>query len=417
MLSGLTIRGRCLLAAGVAAAVCSLVLDERDLLRVAMFVVVLPVLALVLSNRTRFGLRAERHLLPERLAVGSEGEVELRVRGTRHLPIGGPLLEDDVPAAVGERRQFHLRRPPGDEPTAVRYPIRPALRGIHQVGPLRVRAGDPFGLAEFDRELAPASRLVAVPEVVALNGLPGGSGLGSTGDGAARLQAGYGEDDSMVRQYRHGDDMRRVHWKTTAHRDELMVRTEEHPWHGATTLLLDRRSAAHRGAGARSSLEWAISAVASVFLHLHRHGHQVRLTAEDGSVLGDGRGWSGGHEDDAVLDELAAVRPSARRDLSFSDDPGDGRQLIAVLGATTPAGVAELTKLRPEGARSLALLLDVRRWNGEALHGGFNPHHAARKLRASGWAVRLVESPQEELAAVWRELCGTTSTREADRAS
>ncbi len=39
-LSGLTTRGRCLLAGGVATAVCAVVLDERDLLRIGAFVAV-----------------------------------------------------------------------------------------------------------------------------------------------------------------------------------------------------------------------------------------------------------------------------------------------------------------------------------------------------------------------------------------
>ena len=56
-LSGLTTRGRCLLAAGIAAAVCSLVLNERDLLRVAVFVVALPLLvaAFISATRLRIG--------------------------------------------------------------------------------------------------------------------------------------------------------------------------------------------------------------------------------------------------------------------------------------------------------------------------------------------------------------------------
>lgn len=406
MLSGLTIRGRCLLAAGVAAAVCSLVLNERDLLRIAAFSAALPLLALFLSTRTRVGLRGRRVVTPVRLPVNTAGTVDLLVDGRRRLPVGGLVVEDDLPAALGDRPRFHLRELPRDRPASLRYAIRPALRGIHHIGPLQVTVNDPLGLSEDERELAETSRLIAVPEVVELAELPTGAGIGAAGDGSTRLRAGHGDDDSMLRQYRHGDDMRRVHWKSTAHRDELMVRAEERPWHGAITVLLDRRSAAHRGRGAHSSIEWAVSAVASVTTHLHRHGHQVRLVTQDGQTLSEATGWTGGgRDDDAVLDALAALRPSTSRDLTFSRDPGNGRQLIAVLGEVTTTGVAELTKLRPQGTQSLAVLLDVRRWSGDSPDGSYEPQDAARKLRAAGWHVVIAGGPGVSVSTVWDNLC------------
>ena len=55
-LSGLTTRGRCLLAAGAAASLCGVALGERDLLRVAVFLVALPLVAAAVVARTRFRL-------------------------------------------------------------------------------------------------------------------------------------------------------------------------------------------------------------------------------------------------------------------------------------------------------------------------------------------------------------------------
>ncbi|GAA0520015.1 hypothetical protein GCM10011581_10140 [Saccharopolyspora subtropica] len=414
MLSGLTIRGRCLVAAGVAAGACALVLDERDLLRVAAFVVALPLLALLLSSRARFGIAARREVVPQRIPVGGQSIVRVHVSGGGRLPVGGLVLEDNAPHALGGRPRFRLGSVRRHGGTMLAYPVRPTLRGIHHIGPLRTWIGDPFGLSEFERELAGRSRLVAVPEVVALSGLPAGCGLGTGEDGTTRLRAGHGEDDVMVRQYRYGDDIRRVHWKSTARRDELMVRVEERPWHGGVTVLLDRRSAAHRGSGARSSVEWAVSAVASICLHLHRHGQQVRLVTEDGQVLAGGAGPAdGARNDDAVLDALAAVRTSPQRDLECSRDPGGGHELIAVLGETTGAAVAELTKLRPQESRSLALLLDVRAWNGEA-SGGVDPAQTARRLRAAGWTVAIADGPRASVAEVWRQLCRETTAPESE---
>lgn len=410
MLSGLTVRGRCLLAAGVAAAVCSLVLDERDLLRVSAFVTALPLLAMLLAVRARHGLRTRREVLPARVPVGGQADVRLHITGSggaalRSVPLGGLRLEDGVPHALGPRPQFqveHVRR----SGALLEYQISPQLRGIHQIGPLRVRVGDPFGLAEYGHEVGERTRLVAVPKVVPLGGLPTGSGLGTGEDGSTRMRAGHGDDDTMVREYRHGDDIRRVHWKSTAKHDDLMVRVEERPWHGGVTVLLDRRSAAHRGTGASSSLEWAVSAVASICAHLHAHDQRVRLVAEDGAALAGGPGpFDGGRDDAAMLDALAAVRPSAQRDLVCPQDPGSGQELIAVLGATSEAGVAELTRWRPERARSLALLLDVPAWARESADRSFDAGRTAERLRASGWSVVVVAGPKTSPTAAWGALC------------
>ncbi len=75
--SGLTTRGRCLLAGGGATAVCAVILDERDLLRVGVFVAVLPLLALLLASRTRRNVRVERTLEPPRVPVGSRAPAEV----------------------------------------------------------------------------------------------------------------------------------------------------------------------------------------------------------------------------------------------------------------------------------------------------------------------------------------------------
>jgi len=54
---------------------------------------------------------------------------------------------------------------------------------------------------------------------------------------------------ASVREHRHGDDLRKVHWRATARSGELMVRLEERPWRAQATLLLDTRTRAHLGTG------------------------------------------------------------------------------------------------------------------------------------------------------------------------
>src|ERR1700754_3674904 len=159
-LSGLTTRGRCLLAAGVAAALCSAVLNERDLLRVAVFVIALPLLSALLAASARVGLSAKRFLLPARVPAGDDSDVVLEVHAHGRIPAGGLLLEDGVPYTLGGRPRFVVERLRRRNTVRLGYQLRPTMRSIHNVGPLRGRITDPFGLAEFERELAAHSRVV-----------------------------------------------------------------------------------------------------------------------------------------------------------------------------------------------------------------------------------------------------------------
>jgi uncharacterized protein (DUF58 family) len=410
-LSGLTTRGRCLLAAGLAAALCSFVLNERDLLRVSVFVVALPLLVCLLTAVARVGLHAQRQLNPPRTPVGGRSEVTLHITSTGRLPTGGLLVSDGVPYTLGGKPRFVIEHLPRHTGTRLRYHVQPMLRGIQQLGPLKATITDPFGLAEFERELAHTSRLVVVPRVVKLVGVPGGSGLGSGDDGSVRLNAGQGEDDAIVRPYRQGDDLRKVHWRSTAKRDEMMVRVEERPWRGGTTVLLDHRAAAHRGTGASASLEWAVSFAASVCLHLHRYGQRIRLVTESGGLIVRDSG-DGSHNDNAVLDALAALQATPTTTMDSRTDPGGGQELIAILGATTPEALSQLISQRSRGTRSLAVLLDTPAWAGAGEPAGPDTdiEGATALLRGAGWGV-TVARPNTPMASVWATLCRTHGSR------
>jgi uncharacterized protein (DUF58 family) len=231
----------------------------------------------------------------------------------------------------------------------------------------------------------------------------------------------------VVRTYQQGDDLRKVHWRSTARRDELMVRVEERPWHGGATVLLDHRATAHRGSGPASSLELAVSLAASVCVHLQQRGQQVRLLTEDGRVLAGGPDGPAGRAADVVLDALAALRPSAQHGVQSTSALEGGSEVVAVLGAMRPEDVEQLLRHRPRGVRSHAVLLDVAAWSAAAWDGTVDragsygaggggsadqADEAARLLVAAGWSV-VVAPPDEDIASVWDRLCANSRRKQA----
>ncbi|HKR49874.1 MAG TPA: DUF58 domain-containing protein [Pseudonocardiaceae bacterium] len=424
---GLTTRGWCLLAGGLAAMLGAVLLDERDLLRAAVFAVVLPLLATLVVGFTRVRLRATREPGPPRIPVGSAHQVHLVVHSTGRCS-SRLLIEDKVPPALvapvsGSCARFGLTGLPRSPAVRLSYQLHLGERGVHTLGPLIVRITDPFGLAEYRSTLTGHSRLVVTPMVAPLTGMPAGGELGTGQASAGRAGAGPGQDAVVVRSYRQGDDLRQVHWRTTARRDELMVRVQEWPWLGGATVLLDHRATAHRGSGPSSSLEYAVSLAASVYVHLVRHGQRVRLVTEDGVVRAGGTDVID-HIINIGLDALAALRATPRPDLAGGPALAGGQEVVAVLGAVGPATLEQLLALRPRGLRSHAVLLDVAAWDpvkdGSPAAAApdpapSDPTQAARLLAAAGWSV-TVARPAQPPSAVWDLLCiSSRSKREALR--
>jgi uncharacterized protein (DUF58 family) len=394
-LGGLTTRGRSFLAAGFAAAVSAAILGEQDLLRVAVLLAVLPLLAAAYVGRSRYKLACSRSLDPQRVPIGASSRVVLRLQNMSRLPTGTLLLEDRLPYALGSRPRVVLERLGAHQASSVAYTVRADVRGRYEVGPLVVRLTDPFGLCELTRAFPSVDRLTVIPQVLTLPTVRLASEYAGTGDSRARSVAVHGEDDAATREYRRGDDLRRVHWKSTARTGELMVRREEQPWESRATVVLDTRAVAHRGEGPTASFEWAVSAAASVAVHLRQSSYKLRLVTGSG-IDADAR--EGGGEG-LLLDHLADVRLSQRGDVASLvervRERSDGGLIIALLGTLSTAEAELLAGLRGNGATCLAFLVDSTTWltlPASARAAADHAHGAAAlSLLHSGWRVVGVE--------------------------
>jgi uncharacterized protein (DUF58 family) len=413
-LSGLTTRGRCLLASGVALGLFALLLGQRDLLRTAVFLVALPMAASWLVSRTRYRLSCERSLEPARVEAGTTSTVRLRLDNISRLPSGVLLMEDALPYSLGGRPRFVLDK---IEPHGVRevsYPVHSDVRGRFTVGPLSVRLTDPFGLCELTRSFATTAELVVTPTVTPLPGVRLGGDWAGGGDAASRSVSSSGTDDAATREYRHGDDLRKVHWRSTARAGELMVRREEQPFQSRATLLLDSRSAAHRGDGPSSSFEWSVCAVASIGVALSRAGFALSLLRETGEALAPlGLPLTEG----LLLDTLATVSPTRAWSLEGSVEQlrrgGLGGVLIAVLGAVDLQDAEALARLRTGSAVCVAVLVDADSWAPTSARGraaSAQQHEAVDTLlTAAGWRVLPVSSGTS-LASRWPLAGGRLAT-------
>jgi hypothetical protein len=151
-------------------------------------------------------------------------------------------------------------------------------RGVFTLGPVRVRAGDPFGLGEREAVLPAHLQAIVYPRVVPLRRLalplrhP-------TLDAASRR--GLVTDPTRtawLRAYQPGDPPRLVHWPATARQGTLQVRVPEPTTTLQVSLALDAASFdTVLGLYRETLFELAISALASIAVYLHQAGHPVGL--------------------------------------------------------------------------------------------------------------------------------------------
>ncbi len=383
-LAAFTTRGTSFLAAGAAAAIAGLFLGERDLVSVGVLLLVLPMFSALAAGRARYRLSCTRSVIPPRVAAGQTAQVLLRLENVSRLPTGLLLAEDTVPYALGTRPRYVLNGIERGGTRELSYPLRSDLRGKFEVGPLEIRIADAFGLVELGRSFSARTTFVVTPKVVPLpRAVVSGSWRGD-GDGRARTAAAAGEDDVVPRAYRDGDELRRVHWRSTARYGELMVRREEQQWRNRVLLLLDTRRSAHIGSGATSSFEFAVSAAASIGAHLAREGLHGQLITDSGALS------TPGIFEDVLLNSLAVIKPSRGREL----DSGlaalrNGSGLtIAVAGRLSAGAARQLAASRRDAGPAIAMLLAVSTWGGKGQdQGGPADGRPGSSRAASGGAA------------------------------
>jgi uncharacterized protein (DUF58 family) len=401
-LAGLTVRGRALLAAGLTAVACAVFLDQSALARVGVLLVAVPLLTVFVMARSSYRLSLVRTVTPQVVAAGQPARVQLVLVNEGRTPVGVLLLEDQVPYLLGTRPRFVLEGIGHGWRRQVTYHVRSDLRGRFEIGPMSVRATDPFGMVELGRTFHTTAALTVTPRTVPLPDIPIAGAWTGTGDNRPRAFATGSAEDVTVREYRRGDELRRVHWRSSARVGELMVRREEQPWQSRATLFIDNREIAHRGRGASSSLETAVSVAASVAMHLSRRGFTVRLVTAHGED--PGTVWhfrQAAMNTGPLLEELAVLEATSRQTIAsdWLADTGHGGLVVGVLGKVDPVDHAVLRRMRHHAGAALALALDVDAWSPGVPPG---PGSAPTLIRL-GWPAVGVR-PGDRLDLAWQDL-------------
>lgn len=399
----LTGRGIALLLLGGIASAAAAYLGEIDLLWLTLVLVGLPLLAFVYLLVARPRVTHTREVTPPSVPVGENARMVLQVENQSPAQASALRFTDMSPAELGGGASFLIARGFGRWRQAVGYTVETTRRGRFTVGPLLGTATDPFGLAARTFEArGDESVLRVTPRIWPLQRQGSGVGMGMDGDSTPQRIGVAGQDDILVREHRHGDDIRKVHWKLSAKQGDLMVRLEEHPWDPSSTLIVDNRVGSHMGEGPSGSMEWAISAVASVAAQLADGGHRLSIVAPSGPVFEPGHAV-GEAAKRAMIEAMTDLEASGQTWLGEAvADPealGSAAAVIAVTGLLTPRDAGALIAASGRARRFVALVPDADAWR--AARG--DHADACRHLINNGWTVATY-APRDPVPDVWDQV-------------
>ncbi len=344
----LTRRGWSLLGAAGGLLVASRLLGTSELTTLGLTALALIVGALLWTRSRSAPVTLIRTIRPSPVHVGGEARVDLEIEAHDAAPqLSVTDTFDDG------RRAARFLTPALERAQRGRaaYRIPTDRRGRFAIGPAIIGIADPFGLTTRALQLGTPDEVIVRPRLHDLrpvNGAPGHRRARANRRTVVPVAAPAHDEFLALREYTVGDDLRRVHWRSSARIGELMVREDESAWEPRTVLLFDNRLAAYPGA----SYEAAVEAVASIGVRLLRSGRACEILTTSGRSLG--AGLAGGTSTETrLLDELAtitaeaepsiaarirALRPPSRRGLLVivTGDPTDLSAFGAMAGPSAP---------------------------------------------------------------------------------
>jgi uncharacterized protein (DUF58 family) len=376
---------------------------------------VLVVIATVIVNSRRHRLDVVRQVSPERARSGQPVEVKLSFANDGRGSAPLLLLDDRIPLELAGNARFALNgvEPGGRRETA--YELRPPRRGRYEIGPLDISFVDPFGLAQTHFEVIGSTPLLVHPRIETLT-LPRDLGHQRSMSTSAlrQLSGARGEDFYTLREYVEGDDLRKIHWPSTAKRAKPMIRQEEMPWHTRATILLDDRLDPHDGFEESSSFERCVEAAASLADLYHRSGYNFRVTGATSSGVPLSRGSQHFHRCLDMLAVIAAHRGGRDKHDALlvrlaeleSGTTGEGT-LVVVSGEINHEAALAISRCGRRYRQILTILFPAHRYGSGATRdrweGEQRVHEAIGLLTRAG--VRsIVLGPGESLASGWSSM-------------
>jgi uncharacterized protein (DUF58 family) len=272
-----------------------------------------------------------REVRPRQVSEGQEARAYITVTNTsrRRSP---PIVARDRVGAKAVSVALPSLAPGGRAERGYRIPT--SRRGVFEIGPVGIGHADPLRLVGVWQHRRERALLRVRPAVHRVAPLPTGGSPDLDGPTSAAAPQG-GVAFHSLRDYVRGDDLRLVHWPSTARTGTMMVRHNVVPNEPTMMVVLDTSAAPYSG----ELFEDAVRVAASLVVSGRAHGYPVDLVTTRGDRVAAGRG---ARSADAALDLLAEVAPN-EDDSGLAALPGlapaDAGTVLGVVTGQPPAGL------------------------------------------------------------------------------
>lgn len=378
-----TTRGWAALGVSTALLVLWVGFGETELMTTAMFLVAAVAVGMLFIRFASPRVEITRHIYPVQVHEGDEVVVEVDVTTARRIR---NLEIVDTVHGLGVAR-FAAATTTAGQPLHARYEVLCRARGVYQVGPAEISVSDAFALAERRNHTGTQDRLTVYPRIERFSGFPAVRGLDPNVQSTRPTFAPHGgEDFFTLREYQTGDDLRHVHWPSTAKRDELMIKQLEVPWQARALVLLDTRAERYP---TDDAFEQAVRGAASAATHLFQGGFSPELWATERAP-----GLRSGSRFQQAMDMLATITPTPHLDLRntvirLRRQGVGGGALIIVTGIPDDGVLAAYRVLAKDFTRTVVMAVGDRATNDVST------------FQRSG-AVTVMVGPDSNWSPAWR---------------
>lgn len=304
-----------------------------------------------LLGRTRLTL--ERHLDPDRVTAGESSYATFTVTNELNRPTPPRRIHDHVD---GRARPIDVPALTGGNQWATSWRLPTQRRGVHRIGPARVTMADPFRLMLREVGHTGIDKLWVQPSHLPLRSP--GAGLAKDVDGPTYDTSPAGDIAfHAVRPYRSGDDIRHIHWMSTARAGEVMVRHYVDNRVPSLAVVIDTNRASWTDG---DEFDVGVEIAASLVISAMRSSRPVSLHLGDNTVLGANQRLSV----QGVLDELTLLNLEDDFDLTsrwplLLATQHDISLTVGITGASHDNDVVSAARaLRSIGRRSLVQVAD-----------------------------------------------------------
>lgn len=230
------------------------------------------------------GLRLERRFLRDG-CCGEPLYIGITLQNRMPLYRQSCVLLENYPFCLSEQNAFVIPPLAPRETFAVTSHVKAEKRGVFFLEKVYLASGDPLGLFRKKKKFILPAQVEIHPEIMPIESLAVVNKSGGLPDAEGRNQgrAGNGPEFFGVRPYRIGDEVRHIHWKSTASKGQLMVKEFEASAVDQIVILLDTEKEFKSQEPCDNNFEFLISCAASITEYLSRKYCHLRFAAADGN--------------------------------------------------------------------------------------------------------------------------------------